>query len=331
MILFLILGAGEMYVRTTTRTPFLGNSRNLFSANRFKSSYGHTPGITAVSFGQVVYIDANGFRAAERATGRSNNIESERLTLVVGDSVAFGPGVPEEQTFVGLLRKELPDRQFLNTAVIGYSTLDYLNVFTSLLEMGIRPKRILLFYCLNDVWPTSAESIRRILREDIASDQSISSVDWINEFLRERSKLYLILKNWLTNPRRRYFFSDAAAYANLTIVAEQLQPLFELARRADEANIAFTIFIVPYAYQLTPEGRSHLGPQAVLTEILRKNQVDFVDLFLPFASASGDPFLPGDPMHLSVEGHKLVSQVVRRVLLSRDQVRDKTVRTPTPR
>jgi hypothetical protein len=104
IILILILSAGEIYVRATTETLFLGNSRNLFSINRFKGSYGNTPGIVGISFGQIVFIDDDGFRASERSRKQLNGIKSENLILVLGDSVAFGPGVPEEETFVGLLR-----------------------------------------------------------------------------------------------------------------------------------------------------------------------------------------------------------------------------------
>ena len=40
----------------------------------------------------------------------------------------------------------------------------------------------------------------------------------LNEFLRSRSKLYLLLKNELTDPRKRYFFAD---HANYVVAAER--------------------------------------------------------------------------------------------------------------
>ena len=313
----LLLAVAEIVVRMTTDITFLGNSGNLFTKDRFKDSMGLTPGVTGYSFGQTVYIDDNGFRVGALRSGADSGPAGAKTVLVLGDSVAFGVGVPEENSFVGLLRKAFPDRRFVNTAVIGYAARDYENVFTVLLDKGLTFERAFLFFCLNDVEPVSAEAIRQALDNPVQAMKSFAPLHDINVYLRERSKLYLLVKGLITDPRKRYFLSDEVAYRDSAAVEAQLQPIVRIARLAEQRGIPFTVMIVPYAFQIRPEGRSWITPQKVLSEVLRKHEVDFVDMFPIFAAAtvgSTDLFLAHDQTHLSWQGHKLVGDYLGRLL-----------------
>jgi hypothetical protein len=317
LVAFIIIGAAEIGVRIATEAPFLGVSRNLFAKDRFKDSIGNNPGVTAIAFGEEAHIDAGGFRVGARAEEKAAGLLPGNPVLVLGDSVAFGAGVPEEKTFVGLLRHALPGRRFVNTAVIGYAIKDYENVFLTLLDRGYSFDRVLLLFCLNDVSPASSEAIRQHLNAFGPKVRSIPLIEEINAFVRERSKLYVVLKGWLTDPRKRYFLADEANYADSASVEAQLQPLVRIAHVAEQRGIPFTVVIVPYAYQMRPEGQPRLGPQNVLSTILRRNRVDFIDIFPMFLKASSpstDLYLPYDQTHLSLQGHKVLSHLLSGLL-----------------
>jgi lysophospholipase L1-like esterase len=313
---FLMLGLAEIIVRATSDARFLGVSKNLFVKDRFKDSIGNNPGVTATAFGEEAHIDADGFRVPRHALEKDASLATDSV-LVLGDSVAFGPGVPEERTFVGVLRQSFPDRRFVNTAVMGYALQDYENVFATLLERGNRFSRVLLFFCLNDVSPASSEAIRQYLGTFVPAMRSVPVIEEINAFVRERSKLYVVLKGWLTDPRKRYFLADEANYSDAAYVEAQFQPLVRMARLAQERGMPLTVVIVPYAYQMRPEGQARLMPQNVVAKVLREHRVDFVDAFRLFLDASlptRDLYLPYDQTHLSVEGHRVMGDFLANLL-----------------
>src|SRR5262245_3500551 len=130
LVLAALVGlAAEVDVRRTPDLPLLGNSATLFVPARFGTSTGNARDAEEVSFGQVVYLDRDGFRVPRRGY----TSPATRALLLVGDSVTFGPGVPEPETFAGRLRAQLGSWNVLNAAVIGHALPDYLNVVRSVL------------------------------------------------------------------------------------------------------------------------------------------------------------------------------------------------------
>src|SRR6185436_11510152 len=154
-------------------------------------------------FGQVVYLDHDGFRVPRPGYASP----AARALLLVGDSVTFGPGVDEPETFAGRLRARLGSWSVLNAAVIGHAVPDYLEVVRTVLAERHDVERVLLVYCLNDLSGASAQEIRaavstpaepETLAEPVATTwverlRSIGLFARVNEFLRERSKLYLLV------------------------------------------------------------------------------------------------------------------------------------------
>ena len=60
------------------------------------------PNNEGIVFNEIVFTDSNGYRVPSKNykySGGSN-------IFILGDSVAFGNGVKEQETFIGLLRKE---------------------------------------------------------------------------------------------------------------------------------------------------------------------------------------------------------------------------------
>src|SRR5262245_25800667 len=103
-VLIAALALGELLARACSDPPLPGIGPELFVSDRFGSSRGNASGQETTVFGERVVLDADGFRVPEPGY-RSN---AARALLVVGDSVAFGPGVPEPETVAGRLRREFP-------------------------------------------------------------------------------------------------------------------------------------------------------------------------------------------------------------------------------
>ncbi|HEX9190109.1 MAG TPA: hypothetical protein VGB87_23735, partial [Vicinamibacteria bacterium] len=112
----------------------------------FSETLGWAPreGVSAVVEGQRVTLNARGYRGRELALPRPR----ERARLVVlGDSIAFGLGVSDEETFTSLLDGRDNGIEAGNLAVQGYDPGQELLV---LLGEGLRsePDVVVLAFCL---------------------------------------------------------------------------------------------------------------------------------------------------------------------------------------
>lgn len=331
LFLLLILLAGEFAVRVFLDLNFLGNSRELFVANAYGRSKGNARSAQAISFGAVVYTDENGFRIPK--AGLADDASKREAILILGDSVGFGPAVEEEETFAGLLRARFPEWRVYNSSVIGYATPDYRNVAEAFLPLHPDVTDVVLVYCLNDVSLQSAQAIDRYLetkeKQQVEPDlrsilQGLGLLGRINEFLRSRSKLFLLLKHQLMAPRRRGWEEVARLYAgdaeaNLEAAARDIA---DVAARAKEAGIGFIAILAPYQHQLAdPEDQARRIPQQKFGELLSRAGVDYVDGLDAFDSGRGsvDYFLPYDPMHFSSAGHRVMSELIARALTSTNE------------
>jgi lysophospholipase L1-like esterase len=317
----LLLFAAEGVVRLTTDLPWLGNSATLFVPGRFGSSTGNARDATEVSFGEQVYLDRDGFRVP-RPGYRS---PATRALLLVGDSVTFGPGVAEPETFAGRLRERLGSWSVLNAAVIGHALPDYLAVVRTVLGERDDVAEVVLVYCLNDLSTASAQQIQQVLgtrppaapapRSWVERLRSVGALARLNEFLRERSKLYLLLRNSLADPPQLYFAADHALYARgEPTVSGELAPLAEIAALLGARGIPFTVVVAPYAFQLRAlppaEAEEALLPQRLVLGFLARHGIPAVDATEALRPLGAGAFLAYDPMHLSPAGHALLADLL---------------------
>ncbi|HLA94427.1 MAG TPA: hypothetical protein VK612_01815 [Pyrinomonadaceae bacterium] len=294
-----------------TRINFLDNSRGLFQYGRFGNTYGNTPNSEGISFGETFYTDADGFRIDPEF--RSNAAADAPAILIMGDSVAFGPALKDDKTIAGNLRRSMPDKRILNGAAIGYDTFDYKNAVTAIVEKHLEIKTVVLFFCLNDVSDASAQLIRsKKLQQSDAGAASTSIPRMVNDYLRSRSKLYLWLKNVLVDTQINYFRNDLAYYERGDEnVSQALQPILDLDRLLKPKGIELKVFISPYEAQLRRESPPEFfEPQRKITTFLSENNVENYDVITAINTRLPDTklfFLYGDPMHLSVDGAKVLA------------------------
>jgi hypothetical protein len=294
-----------------------GDSRSLFIDHSFGDSRGNAKNVTAVSFGITVHTDSMGFRASEEVARPSGGTTA---LLVLGDSIAFGAGVQEPATFVGLLRKQFPNTIIYNSAVIGYGLPDYRNVIDAFLPQHPEIKYAYLAFCLNDVTDDSAAEISESLRQPwLRRKPTLRSLLFrANDFLRSRSRLYLLLRAWLTDPQQRYFEADNLNYSMPEDKFQKaMQPLADISQTLSRRSISFTVLVFPYEAQLRSNDYALALPQRRLSNYMRQRGIRYIDLM---PNLQGVPatklFLPYDPMHLSEMGHRLVSDIISRDLQS---------------
>ncbi|WP_420266642.1 SGNH/GDSL hydrolase family protein [Candidatus Magnetominusculus dajiuhuensis] len=322
VVVFGVLCVFEYALRLSGSVKPLSNSRELFVVNAFGVSRGNAKNIGAFSFGEKVYTDKYGFRIPKDYKEADKHFSG--TILVLGDSIAFGVGVKEEDTFVGLMRSALPDMRVYNSAVVGYNSYDYENVIVHFLPSHPEINRVYLIYCLNDLNSQSAELIDSELntgtRDVTLLDKArhLGVLAELNEFLRAKSLLYLYLKGLLTDPQMRFYMAESLYYNvdNDVIFNKNIQPIVNIARTLKARNIPFTVIISPYEAQLRKKD-TLLGPQKKLSAFFSANGIDFIDPvpdFLAKGMASKEFYLFCDPMHFSEKGHRVMFGALMRRL-----------------
>ena len=255
--------------------------------------------------------------------------ERQESVLILGDSVAFGSGVDEEESFAGLLRSARPATAVYNSAVIGYGTHDHKNVIERfpLFDKGI--DTVVLVFCLNDVSPVSSLVIDSALKPVerskaepeglVAALKEVRLVARFNEYLRPRSKLYLLVKNSLTDAKERQAAQMMGLYAdgNRAELESSMRSLEGIAAELNASGVRFHVVILPYQFQVASRDPRDQLPQERVAGALAAHGVGYTDALPWFrreGTPAGDLFLRFDEIHLSPRGHAIVQRIITGVL-----------------
>jgi len=103
-----------------------------------------------------VTIDERGLRRVPGADDGPGRLQ----VLTLGNSVTFGYGLDDSETYQALMQREMEAREpgrwrFLNGGVMGYNVYFERLRLKQLVSAGIRPDLVIVGYCFNDVptWP----------------------------------------------------------------------------------------------------------------------------------------------------------------------------------
>ncbi len=266
------------------------------------------PNNEGIVFNEIVFTDSNGYRVPSKNykySGGSN-------IFILGDSVAFGNGVKEQETFIGLLRKELPKNNFLNSSAPGYQINDHINVVNQTSKFS-NVDKIIYFFTLNDIYDSS--NIENLNNKKKESDYSLKKYKFLKElnvFLRNKSYLYMFIKGIGTDPSKRWFLN---LYENFEKKDLDKTKNYFISLKNFSKNMQsdFLVILLPYEFQTRSCSKNILKPQIRISEILFNLNIEFKDLTYIFCNQK-DPkknFYKFDPMHLSKQGHKLVYNTLR--------------------
>ena len=286
---------------------FQDTERSLLREKVFGETEGWQPNASGISFGTRATIDEFGFRKL------ASPDKPAASWLILGDSVTFGVGVADEEIYVQLLQNDLPTVKLWNTAMIGYNIKDYRNVlhhFTVARQNRPDIKRVILFFCLNDL-----DLGQRLEKGQGPSLGTPGFAAQIMSYLRRHSKFYMLAKNAMSDRSRVYFLNDLQLYKedgeDFKLATNMLS---EMQTFLQARGIDFTIVIPPYEYQLRTKDEKHLIPQKLLTAYFKEKGIAYIDAYEHFARFGGDVsqnFLYADFAHLSTNGHRLMYNLLK--------------------
>ena len=307
IILILIL---EIFIRIFDIVTLQGNTKDIFfSKNDIILSKSNK---NFKVFGIKSKTDKYGFRIP------LNNFqynEQKPYTLILGDSVSFGVGVKEEDSFIGIMRKKT-NNNLLNTSIMGHNLKSHLHLLKeNYKNFNTNIDQIVIFLCLNDVVPFQGV----VKKEDINNENNFFEnfvknkfTLNLNIFLREHSALFVLLKGIFTNPVKRHYDYMLALYEEEDNLKEFENYIRKIYLFSESNNLKTKFILLPYAHQIKKNCEKDLMvPQKIINKIFTKQGLKLYDYSSNFCSEKDSSlFLKFDPVHLSKYGHKYVSNLI---------------------
>lgn len=297
LILFL-----EICVRIFSSISEQGFDRSLYNFNT--DTLTHNKNTKSDVMAKKVFTDNYGFRVPKKNYTYKDN---ETSTLIMGDSVSFGVGALEEDTFIGLLRREFNNINFYNSSVAGHTIESYKNLL-KIYEEDLEFDSIIIFYCLNDIISDSGV----VQRKDITQNSFLKE---INIFLRNKSFLFIYFKSVVTITQKRYFDYISPIYKDQASLKNLKNQILSINNFSILKNKKLHFVVLPYEFQTRDRNCNdkYLFPQNELAKIFNNNQIMFYDFSKNFCDhpESEKLFLKFDAMHLSDIGHHFVSDLIQ--------------------
>jgi len=328
------LAIGEVAVRLApTRAVF--DLRGLHEPRPDKPwLYGLKPGVEGrlADTGEVHYrVNSDGFRGSRPSRPKPSGVVR---WVVIGDSIAFGYGVQEEETFARVLETRLrelapePRVEVVNLGVGGYNAWNESELLKDV-GAGYEPDLVLVQFCINDLNDPG-------LHFDAQTRLALSSIPdaAFPDPARRRAgrgspsrALAGCLRSKLCSGARELWLAwstapdGATQRAALIPVEDPARPewawlearYLEIEATARASGAGFAILAFPYRSQLA--GRSPDPVQVRLRELARRHGWALVDPLPAFrrTRAAGTPLFI-DLWHPTAAGHRVAAEETLRVL-----------------
>jgi lysophospholipase L1-like esterase len=275
-----------------------------------------------------------------------------RRILFLGDSVTFGLGMPEENTFVRLVEDQARQRgenwETINSAVKGLGMDAELAILTET-GLALQPDLVVLDFYLNDFQESPGIYLTRLpgILNQSRLAHKLTNVFRANLFLfqgEDRSSIFSIPKSeeetrtWQEEfkkhstvisenqkPDQATLMFNEGIIANFGDWGGAFSPqawtkmeawLEEMARLARQHKFQLVLIAFPVSYQVEA---AHLFdyPQQRLSRIARKLKAPYLDL-LPLFQRDYEKNKKGrlfyDQCHLTVRGHQVTAQAIYQFL-----------------
>ena len=289
-------------------------------------------GVGLMSQGVSVRVNRFGLRGAEIAREPARD---ERRILVLGDSVAYGWGLAEADTFPVLLEEELRglglDVEVLNAGVPGYNTESAVALLRHT-GLPLAPDSLVLGVSLNDFDATPRLSpLGLLLTGEARADDSWLAAHSEFYFLLRWAAPALLEQWWRSrndseaasgrDERVREFLRRQAISARRRFYAAPSGPAWERIRRSLEelreiavgSGLELAIVIFPEEDQLgSPE--SELDPQRRWKALCAQLELRCLDLWSAFATAAGRDSLFRDLQHPNAHGMRVAASATAEFL-----------------
>ena len=265
-------------------------------------------------FGKKVFLDQYGYRVPYK---KFIYKKDKNKIIFIGDSVLFGSGVNEEETFVGRLRKNDKNKSYINAAIIGNDISENLSDIKKNYKL-FDNSNFFIILTLDDIINNKTTANKSEENEkDINLIQILKNnyfLNKINLFLRTKSYTYLWLKGVVTKPSKRYFFESFDHYKDEEKINFFNTKIGEIKNFEKSKDINIKFIILPYEYQTRNYCETKfLLPQKKILKVFEERKIDYINLTKNFCNHSNPKklYLNFDPVHLSIKGHGLVFKLIK--------------------
>lgn len=268
-------------------------------------SHEHAPNRETLLMGVSVRTNSLGLR--DREFSRQKPTGVHRI-LVLGDSMTFGWGAKEEDTYPKVLERLLNRNgrryEVINAGVGNYNSAQEVAYFR---ERGIllQPDEVILGFYINDAEPTPAPSQSVLARYSYA--YVVGSTLW--DALSRRAGI----KPPLTSYYDELYNEESTGWQACR------KALIELSQLCRRAGIKLSMTLIPELHapnERYPFRRVH----ALVTEVARKENVRAIDLLPAFSGI--DPrslwVSPGDA-HANARGHEIMARTIYDAIVGDDE------------
>ena len=327
----IFFGCGELLARSLHVVDRLNGYAGLLFAPGPDADlpYVLRPGVQTRFFDTDVRVSALGLRGPDVAPAAPPGV---RRVVVLGDSVAFGQGLPETETvsarLAGALDAEGSGRwEVVNAGVPGYDTTAEAQLLARL-RPELHPDVVVVVFSLNDYDIAPIYSPIGILTQRGLDDRTPRWYD---------RSAFVVLLRWLfgwTHGSLLYQIAErahaspepGARNAGIEQLVERLHRDFyrePVPRQWDRMRAAFValeraaagcrliVAIAPEAFQVERPDPD-LTPQRRVLALCRETGLTCVDLHPAFAAAGGALFL--DTQHPNARGHDVMAKAIAAAL-----------------
>ncbi len=259
--------------------------------------------------------------------------KTEKRILVLGDSVVYGYGVENNETFPYIMN-DLTDYEVINAGVTAYSTkqeLDYLKRDGIKLQPDIV---ILTFFIGNDFTDN-------LLRDENSTVKKESS--WFTNLKTNIRKYYKTYPFVMDRLKKIYFIRNFLVKTGLASNEESYQYqvynvnyseeleqgkiitfnyISQASNFCKENNIKFILLLVPSRYQVyddawesllkynnfKPEEHSRDKPNQILIEFAVENNIIYIDMLDYLEEQKEQFYLENDVAHFNPQGHIFIAE-----------------------
>jgi lysophospholipase L1-like esterase len=263
------------------------------------AAHEHRPGAAARLMNVDIAINSDGLRDREYAV-----VPTDAYRMIfLGDSLTFGWGVEQEDTFESLLERRLNELgrvEILNFGVGNYNTAQQVALFTRK-GLKYRPDKVVVFYFINDAEPTPRPS-----EWSYFAQSRLLTFYW--------SRLNAVLAKYSADR------SFLAQYRNLYRPGQPgwiaAQASFRVLRDLCAANdIALQVVLLPELHELrNPPFRREY---ALVETFLRDEGIAVMNQTPAFSAVEENPlnlWVALDDAHPNEHAHRLIAQFSERFI-----------------
>ncbi len=315
----LFFGSIEGALRVTGIVSVKPNPPNIYQKSPIPDvSYELKPNIALRAYRSTVTTNSLGFRSRETDPAR-------HLIAVLGDSIAFGYGVEDNETIPSRLQSLLPDIAFLNAGVPGYNIIQQRAMYREKIRK-LRPSALLLLFHWNDVEEANMGSAaldeEGILRPQgwTPAEETCSPI--ATGFLRllhgacwldRHSAFYSAAKKYLNARQAQRDLKEQERAARSDPFAENIRSE-SLRRYAAELHALRQLLPrdLPRLFIIWPERHLHLIARPALKDIVRREGFHILDLYEVFGN--NPQTLSWDSVHPHPDTNAEAAEVIAAAL-----------------